>query len=397
MERLFVLMFFFTGACLSNKNNGDSNDTSSSQVTTTQTTLTESGEDEEAVASNASFTTTSNISKGTNVDTFRNPFGVLISAGPGNNTNPKVRLKAFKAIAPPYVRHGITLSSWDGSNAFYESLVENGFKVVLNITNSPQNGTPQPFPTDLEKYRTKLNEVLTKYKPEVLVVENEEYNLNYHTGSMKQYLDELKVAIEVAHSKGIKVTNGGLTSRHMTLMVWKDYMDRGMKKEAGDFARRTIPQNIINDLPSLAKHQPLKNAMNAFDTLLNAYKTMDIDYVNFHWYEPILLRFNNNKQGVNIDTNRLELRAMEEVVTFLRRKTGKDVMTNELGQVTKSKQAVIDVLRKAYELKMPYVIWYSGDGQGKSDAVALTNYDGTLRENGEAFREFIKNYLNSNK
>ncbi len=397
MEKLLVFIFFLTGACLSNKNNGDKSDSLNTQITTSQTITTEEANEADANISSASFTTANNTSKTSGVDTFRNPFGVLISAGPGNNTNPKVRLKAFKAIAPPYVRHGITLSSWDGSNAFYESLVENGFKVVLNITNSPQNGTPQPFPTDLDKYRTKLNEVLTKYKPEVLVVENEEYNLNYHTGSMKQYLDELKVAIEVAHAKGIKVTNGGLTSRHMTLMVWKDYMDRGMKKEAAEFARRTIPQNIINDLPSLAKHQPLKNAMNAFDTLLNAYKTMDLDYVNFHWYEPILLRFNNNKQGVNIDTNRLELKAMEEVVTFLRRKTGKDVMTNELGQVTKSKQAVIDVLKKAYELKLPYVIWYSGDGQGKSDAVALTNYDGTLRENGEAFRDYIKYYLKSNK
>jgi hypothetical protein len=40
---------------------------------------------------------------------------------------------------------------------------------------------------------------------------------------------------------------------------------------------------------------------------------------------------------------------------------------------------------------MDYAIWYSADsGDGK--AVALQNADGSLRENGLAFRDFIKEH-----
>src|SRR5437868_1210815 len=106
----------------------------------------------------------------------------------------------------------------------------------------------------------------------------------------------------------------------MTLMVWKDYRDRGMKSEAEDFARRTLPPDLYSDLPGLLKHKVLAEGMRSFDTLINAYKTMNLDYVNFHWYEPIIQRTTQRNQ-TNLNIEKADTKALGEVVAFLRRRT----------------------------------------------------------------------------
>ncbi len=329
----------------------------------------------------------SNTTARSSLDPGKIAIGALVSSGAGNIKDAATRLKAYQLLNVTYVRHGIFMNAWNGSNAFYNTLQKAGYKIILNVAYLPQGGGPQSFPTNLEEYKRRLNEILSTYKPEVVVVENEEYNTTYHTGTAQQYINELKAAIEVAHSKGLKVTNGGLTARVMTMMVWKDYKDRALNTEADDFARRTMSPDLLADIPKLTKHKSVAIGMQVFDELLNAYKTLDIDYVNFHWYEPIGQRKNANALTVtHIDT-----KALGEAVDYIRRRTGKSVITNEIGQFNQSPDMVKDILEKCVELKLPYIIWYSGDG-GEGKAVALTNLDGSLRENGRVFADFVKQH-----
>lgn len=392
MDKLIILIITVMSACFSKSPaESDKLNDSASAVSNQQRSVDANNTSAlEVPASDENYSKSASSKEVLQGQNPENPIGVLISAGAGNNRSPKVRLQAFKELGITYVRHGITMSQWDGQNAFYESLKNAGFKILLNVGYLPQGGDPQPFPTDMEKYKSTLNDILTEYTPEILVVENEEYNKSYHTGSMEQYLIELQAAIDVAHSKNIKVTNGGLVSRILTLTVWKDYYDRGMKKEAADFAKRVVPTDIVGDLPNLARHKALIEGMKAFDTLLNAYKTMDLDYVNFHWYEPIQQRTFRNKEQKELIEN-VDTKGLEEVVQFLRRRTGKEVLTNEIGQLNTSPTVVKDVLKKCLELRIPYIIWYSGDG-GEGKSVALTNFDGSLRENGKKFSELMKYY-----
>ncbi len=67
---------------------------------------------------------------------------------------------------------------------------------------------------------------------------------------------------------------------------------------------------------------------------------------------------------------------MEESIAYLHRKTGKTVITNESGELHISPGIVTNMMQKFYDLKMPYVIWYSGDGSG--GAVSLNNLNGSL-------------------
>lgn len=318
----------------------------------------------------------------------RNTVGTLVNIPMSVPESNMKRMQVYKMLGAPYVRHTLTMQSWNGSNDFYEKLNNAGYKIILNVVATPQGGGPRPFTHDMATYKKKLEEILSVYKPELLVVENEEYNQTYYNGYMSEYLTILKTAIEVAHSKGVKVCNGGLTGRLLSLLTYFDYRDRGLMSEADDFAKRTQLASINQVLPNISKIPYLEKGMIGMDTLIKAYKNLNLDYVNFHWYEPMKLRSPKAPSAANVD--QVDTKSIGEVVDFLKRSTGKKIITNEIGQINSSPNIVKSVIDKCVSLNMDYIVWYSGDGDDVNDAIGLHNYDGTLRPNGKAFAEYIK-------
>ncbi len=321
-----------------------------------------------------------------------NPFGVLVNAADGMPPGINKKLSVAKELGVPYVRSTITLSGTPNLGEF-NSLESNGFKVLLNVTYGKQmeNGVTQkravPGANEMNAYRNALSNALSTIKPEVVVIENEEANMNYYEVDPDKYLVQLKNAIDVVHGKGLKVTNGGITCRILTLLVYQDYRNRGMNQEAQDFASRCMPDDLKRDLPAMQYHKALANQVEISRKLVEGYKNLPMDYVNFHWYEPVAERTQNNSPQ-NIQS--VDMKAFKEAVDYLRRVTGKEVMTNEIGQLNQSSQIVQQMMQAVLEVKLPYAIWYSGDG-GEGKAVAVNNGDGTLRPYGTAFRDFIKN------
>lgn len=78
---------------------------------------------------------------------------------------------------------------------------------------------------------------------------------------------------------------------------------------------------------------------------------------------------------------------MRQSVDYLRRATGHQVMTNEIGQFDRSPATVYGLLYKTANLQSPCVIWFGRDGSG--GAQGLVNADGSVRPNGAAFRNFL--------
>jgi hypothetical protein len=57
-----------------------------------------------------------------------------------------------------------------------------------------------------------LDSCLTVAKPDLLSIENEEANAEYHKGTVQDYLNELNAATVVAHAHGnVPISNGGTT------------------------------------------------------------------------------------------------------------------------------------------------------------------------------------------
>src|SRR3989338_5781325 len=137
------------------------------------------------------------------------PFGVMIS---GNTSQVKAQT-AVKLGAKYYRPISIFVERWQGSCEECDAAVQAGLKLVLTVRNNGGAGQPTSPPSDLNAFKQTLSQIVDKYRPEVLVIENEENSAAlFYNGTTQQYLQELKAGCEVAHQKGIKCTNGGLVS-----------------------------------------------------------------------------------------------------------------------------------------------------------------------------------------
>ncbi len=265
-----------------------------------------------------------------------------------------------------------TIDGWTGKCAPCETALKMGLKLVLTIRANGGGYLPTSPPSDLEAYKSGLSEILEQYKPEVLVIENEENSILFYTGTPQEYGVELQAACEVAHARNIPCTNGGLVSTEVALLVWNNYHENGKTAEACSFAQRSFDADTAKTLCSAGSSTDLperiKSSLEKGISLLEVYQSSGMDYMNFHWYIP-------------------DAAALAETVAFLEKEIGLPLMSNEMGQqFNEQPETVTLLLQTSQTLNLRYVIWFNADGP---KARALSNPDGSLRPNGEAFRDFM--------
>jgi hypothetical protein len=309
--------------------------------------------------------------------------GVMVHPGP-KNIDVTTRINVARKLGVKYIRTSIVIEEWDGRDEKYESYLNAGFKVLLNIDwgKAKKGDEPVPFPTDLDSYKKSLEKILEKYRPEVVVIENEEMTAHYHSGSVQDYINELGAAIEVVHSKGLKVTNGGLGNRQLELLVYRDYVKRGMRAQADDFGERTMGDAMLKAAQNPGSNPEMEQIVTKAQILMKAYHDLNLDYVNIHIYEPMKPK----KENADSSTPN----ALKEIADYLVRTTGKPLMANEIGQRNPSTSLIPSMLQAFLSNQFKYIIWFSGDGN--EGAVALNNPDGSLRSNGEVFKKFIADF-----
>lgn len=323
-----------------------------------------------------------------------NTFGVLVNSAEGQQIPIASRINLLKnEFKVPFTRQQMVLTAFNGSNPTYDSYINNGLKVLLNVVSKITSFSepPGPYITDTAFYRQKLNELLAVYTPVVLVIENEEANSHYYTGTAQEYLNLLNIAIDECKKRNIKVTNGGFSARMSKLLIWDYYNSTGQTAKANAYGRKVFPDTLMNTVGVagyLATNSLVNQTFQKAKQLLAAYKTNTMTYLNIHWYEPAKEGDAPSANLANIDHS--DMSAFQETVEVFRTITNKPVITNEIGQFNTKGTLTTDVLQKCYDLKLPYTIWYSGDGADYGDARALYNGNGVLRETGTAFKTFME-------
>jgi hypothetical protein len=301
--------------------------------------------------------------------TTTNPFGVMISG-----STSQIKTQTAKKLGAVYYRPiSIFLDKWTGTCLECDAAVSGGLKLVLTIRNNnggPQNPTTPP--SDLNVFKQTLGKIVDKYKPSVLVIENEENSAAlFYDGTAQQYLQELKAGCEVAHQKGIKCANGGLVSSLVVVLVSENYKANGDTKKADEYLNRALvgsKQAIISQTNSTKGKEQIAKGKE----LLAGYKSAGADFANFHWYIA-------------------DVQALDEAVSYLRTASGLPVMTNEVGQQANiDSSQVTNVMQKIVNLGLPYAVWFSMDTNPPNGARALNETNGSLRPNGEAYAQFIK-------
>lgn len=245
-------------------------------------------------------------------------------------------------------------------------ILNHQYQILLNFNGNYQ-GTPLPFVSDITKYQSDLRKILSGFTtmPVVAVIENEESNTLFYSGAPQEYISQLTAAITVMHAYGIKVANGGITSTGLNYLVYQDFMSQGKVDSAKDFQQRT--KLAIKS----AKTQDRGAFVNA---LLEAYTQMDLDYVNFHW------------KATSPDTQ-----ALYEVISYLKKRTGKAVISNELGQFDTDPNTLTSHVQMCTDRGFPYIIWYSPDEHAGKKGTPLQHSDQSLTNTGIAYKNYLQN------
>lgn len=313
-----------------------------------------------------------NIVTKTQIDTNNNPFGVMFA-----NTD---KVKIAKELGANYYRPmSIFVNKWNGGCAECDAAVRAGLKLVLTVRNNGGPQIPTTFPTDINAYKKTLAEIVDKYNPVVLIIENEENSeALFYSGTPDQYHTQLRAGCEVAHAKGIKCSNGGFVSSLVALLVTENYLRNGKTDAANEYIKRTLGPKLEEQYGSenisatqLLAIPKAKAQLIRGHSLLAGYKQTGADYINIHWYIA--------------DTP-----ALEEAVSYMGQAIDLPVITNEIGQQKNTDQAqVTAVMKKIVDLNIPIAIWFSVDVPGYGEAKSLVDENGNLRPNGEAYRDFI--------
>jgi len=183
-------------------------------------------------------------------------------------------------IGVNYVRTAIIVSEFKGNDSKLEQYVSKGLKPVVNLTWNRRG----EWPRDMDQYKRAIGNILDKYasKIEIAVIENEPTTDAFHSGSIDDYITELKAAVDVCKQHGVKVADGCVHIGNVLL----------------------VKQGKINankNTPGVKK-------------LIDAYKNIDLDYVNVH-----TAGFGNS----------YPLSDFTDCADYLRNQTGHPVMSNE--------------------------------------------------------------------
>lgn len=168
---------------------------------------------------------------------------------PALNIQQKIDLA--KSVGVTIFKTTVNLSSYTGGiNSALKTMTEQGIRSNLVVSwNGKQNGL---FVRDTAAFRSKLKMFLAANKNYnfFAVIEDEVVSDGFFVDTLQYYVNELKISVEECHNAGIECTNSG------------DHIEIGLALANG------VPSHNDND----------KDV--AF--LLNAYKTIPIDYLNLH-------------------------------------------------------------------------------------------------------------------
>lgn len=271
-------------------------------------------------------------------------YGCLFASLSNTESALKMDSAGFKLIRLPIFLSTAT------SNSSINQMINWGYNVQINLNWKPTS-TAVAWVTDTVLLKSRANTFFTYYLPyknqiPVIAIENEWDNNSYHSGSINDYITELRILTTMAHSYGFKVMDAGVTST--ALQRWTYSQLSGT--EATTWRQNYfVGQTLPTYLPVLAQ-------VEAYAGLI---RNIPIDYLNVHWYNVT-----QSSNGFQRATGIYAMRCSKKYIP---------IVTNEFGQKTQSyqvwsqtvnevsKYSLVDTNKVFQELRVvPYAIAYSG-------------------------------------
>ncbi len=309
---------------------------------------------------------------------------------PGLSGPPQRRMDVAKQLGAAWYRPAPVYLNGDAKCEDCEAAHAAGLNITLVVRNSTEGKPSVPIgnPNDFKK---KLQAVLERVKPAMLVVEDEPEDEKNFAGTPDDYRAELVAACEVSHSLKIPCANGGLNSVDVGDLVTDqrfaadplDAANFGITSElirvhtAEPFNVHIFARGLGTDKGAqaqlikgtreyLEKHKPEIDRTRKF---LDAINEAHPDRLNFHW---------NELQPDNVPKLLDTLHALSKL----------DLMCDEMGQKEQRAFEIGEKLRNALDNYVWPTIWQGTDE--KDGIVGLVEKKGKLRPNASAFQMVSK-------
>lgn len=232
-----------------------------------------------------------------------------------------------------------------------QEIIDDGLNVALTW-NHKKVRTGAGFPTgaEISFYAAKLDSMLKLPggKPELLSINNEEAHREYWPiGTAASYVTWLNACVTVAHNNNVPISNGGITSG-IVYSLWDWYNDRGLPDSANWVA---AIWGIAGGNGTYVQEQ-----IQWYNTLLDGFAAGNLDYVNLHWYEPERDNFSK------LTTSKL----LPKVVNYLRVRTGKQVLTTEIGTKNEHCPLLYEMMDEAKASGMKWIIYFAGESNERA-------------------------------
>jgi hypothetical protein len=213
-----------------------------------------------------------------------------------------------------------------------------GFDTCVNVAfYENQSAKPYNFlqPVDRSKWASGFETICQKLQgyANVVSIENEEANAVYYQFPatwLENYIEQLRIAIPIARKYGIKISDG------------------------------SVP---IEDVELIMNGQVKRERTKRVKMLMDAFKTLDLDYVLFHAH-------------YNVADNRMPVKDLAATIKYLENYTGHKAFSNELSMEGATANVINWFLQGCADAGCPYTLLWSGTGTiegSKGDEIVVTN------------------------
>lgn len=291
------------------------------------------------------------------------------------------------------VRMGINMDQWNGKNSGFQDLKDAGFDILLNInyrTIRDGNGarSPQPFCSSvgLDSYKKRVREILIECTPTWAMCENEETNKIFHSGTAHDYVPQYSAFCEVCKDMGVKVTNGGLNNPALQILTYRWLVENNRSSTADSFYKNCMDSRTAKAAKYPGSNKDLDLKASETEYLLSYYARLG-DAVNIHWYEPLIKKVGLWNMFDN-STGAATPQALNQITSYIRAVTGKDVVCNECGILNNNPDLVTSMINDFKNNKVNMVVYSSFVSEnGTTDPL---NNGTDLNELGKVFVKAIK-------
>jgi hypothetical protein len=302
-----------------------------------------------------------------------NPFGIDLA--PGGLADDAYWTLIAETLAVPYYRPGTVFLDTGGVCDRCTAAIQHDRKLVLVVRAGGTATTPTAPPADLGTYRSRLGAVLDESDAAVAAVVIEDEVDARYSGTAEEYLAELAAGCEVAHQRGVRCADGGMSSASLVLLLASYY--EGLGNPGAALHLVSVAGGNPDVVSAFATWPPTteqaltdglatrKAAIDRLRVILAGEREAGVDYANFHWYER--------------DTDTLDV-----AIAFMRNVTRCNaVMTSAIGQRGQDPLEALHKLDDAKELGLGLVIWDSGNA---ADAASVVDALGSLTPSGETLQ-----------